>query len=227
MDGLIANGGLVVSCTGNDDNPLYGPDFVRSMALAARDGGARAIRASGPDNVRAAKSAELPVIGLNKMVDQRFPVYITPDVETAAAIVQAGADIVCVDCTPRPRRGQPVAETVNRIRGELWVPVMAAVATLEEGIAAAEEMGADYVATTLSGYTSYTEPTPGPPDLKLVEDLARRLKVPVIAEGRYGTPDLARRALDAGAVAVIVGTMITDPSEITRTFISGMRRGGW
>lgn len=197
------------------------------MALAAREGGARALRANGPADVAAVKAAGLPVIGVNKQLDPNYPVYITPDLEAAIPLAQAGADVIAVDCTPRPRKGPKVAETVKAIREQLWVPVMADISTLDEGIAAAEEMGVDFVATTLSGYTSYTEPKPALPDLKLVEDLARRLKVPVIAEGRYNSPDLARRALDAGAYAVTVGTMITDPVEITRVYVAGLRRGGW
>ncbi|MNT80920.1 putative N-acetylmannosamine-6-phosphate 2-epimerase [compost metagenome] len=54
----------------------------------------------------------------------------------------------------------------------------------------------------------------------LLEALASRLATPVIAEGRYNTPDLVRRAFDAGAHAVVVGTMITNPREITRNFVA-------
>jgi N-acylglucosamine-6-phosphate 2-epimerase/N-acetylmuramic acid 6-phosphate etherase len=42
--------------------------------------------------------------------------------------------------------------------------------------------------------------------------------VPVVAEGRFNTPELARAAIDAGAHAVVVGTMITNPREITKAF---------
>jgi N-acylglucosamine-6-phosphate 2-epimerase/N-acetylmuramic acid 6-phosphate etherase len=225
IDGLIAKGCLIVSCPAADDNPLHG--FVGALAQAARDGGARALRASGPDDVAAAKAAGLPVIGGNRIFDQAYQVEITPDFDAAAAVARAGADDVAIDCTPRPRRGPRVAETVRRIRDELWVPVLADISTLEEGVAAAEEMGAEFVGTSLSGYTSYTEPKPALPDLKLIEELARRLKVPIIAGGRFNTPDLARRGLDAGAHAVVVGTMIANPREIARTFVTEMRHGGW
>ena len=55
----------------------------------------------------------------------------------------------------------------------------------------------------------------------LLEALASRLSVPVVAEGRYNTPDLVRQAFNAGAHAVVVGTMITNPREITRRFVEG------
>jgi N-acylglucosamine-6-phosphate 2-epimerase/N-acetylmuramic acid 6-phosphate etherase len=85
-------------------------------------------------------------------------------------------------------------------------------------------MGASYVSTTLSGYTEYTEPKPAEPDFALVEALSSRLSVPIIAEGRFNTPALARAAIDAGAHAVVVGTMITNPREITRGFAAALAR---
>jgi putative N-acetylmannosamine-6-phosphate epimerase len=43
--------------------------------------------------------------------------------------------------------------------------------------------------------------------------------VPIIAEGRFDTPDLVAEAFRRGAHAVVVGTAITNPREITRKFI--------
>ena len=52
MSPKLERGSLIVSCQARADNPLHGPVFMGAMALAARDGGARAIRANGPDGVR-------------------------------------------------------------------------------------------------------------------------------------------------------------------------------
>ena len=95
--------GLVVSCQARADNPLHGPQFMGAMALAARDGGAVAIRANGPADIAAVKASGLPVIGIHKVFSDAFPVYITPDFAAAEAIVAAGAAIVALDCTERPR----------------------------------------------------------------------------------------------------------------------------
>lgn len=214
----LPKGRLIVSCQARADNPLHGPVFMAAMALAARDGGAAAIRANGPDDIAAVKPAGLPVIGILKRFDERFPVYITPDFAAARAIAEAGADVIALDATPRPRDGEPPAALIRRIRDELHREVFADISTLEEGLAAAG-MGATYVATTLSGYTEATQPKPATPDLRLVEALAGRLDIPVIAEGRYDTPALVRQAFDAGAHAVVVGTQITNPREITRRFV--------
>ncbi|KQX43072.1 N-acetylmannosamine-6-phosphate 2-epimerase [Devosia sp. Root436] len=210
--------GLIVSCQARADNPLHGPQFMGAMALAARDGGAVAIRANGPEDIVAVRAAGLPVIGIHKVFSDRYPVYITPHFAAAAAIVAAGATIVALDCTNRPRDGEAPAVLVRRIREELGAEVFADISTVDEGLAAAD-LGATYVATTLSGYTEATQPKPAEPDLALLETLAARLSVPVVAEGRYNTPALVRRGFEAGAHAVVVGTMITNPREITRLFV--------
>ncbi|MBV9081304.1 MAG: ROK family protein [Acidobacteriaceae bacterium] len=46
--------------------------------------------------------------------------------------------------------------------------------------------------------------------------------MPVIAEGRIDTPDLARAALRAGAFAIVVGSAITRPHIITRQFAEAL-----
>lgn len=188
-----------------------------AMALAARDGGAIAIRANGPDDIRAVTKAGLPVIGIHKVFSPTHPVYITPSIAAVEAIVAAGAQVVALDCTQRPRDGEP-PETLMRRARDLGAEVFADIATRDEGLAAAD-FGATYVATTLSGYTEATEPKPAEPDLILLESLATRLAIPVVAEGRYNTPALVRRAFACGAHAVVVGTMITNPREITRMFV--------
>ena len=213
----LERGSLIVSCQARADNPLHGPQFMGAMALAARDGGAKAIRANGPEDVRAVKAAGLPVIGIHKVFSDNVPVYITPTMAAADALAEAGADIIALDCTPRPRHGDTPAAIIAHIRDQLGLESFADISTLAEGIAAAG-MGATYVSTTLSGYTEYTEPKPDGPDFALIRALAERIDTPVIAEGRFNTPELARAAIEAGAYAVVVGTMITNPREITKGF---------
>ncbi|WP_417579482.1 N-acetylmannosamine-6-phosphate 2-epimerase [Pelagibacterium sp.] len=210
--------GLVVSCQARADNPLHGAQFMGPMALAARDGGAIAIRANGPDDIAAVKTAGLPVIGIHKVFSESHPVYITPSIAAAEAIIAAGAEIVALDCTERPRDGEHPREIVRRIREELGAEVFADVSNFEEGLAAAD-WGAHYVATTLSGYTQASQPRPEAPDMALLERLAAQLTVPIVAEGRYNTPELVQQAFSVGAHAVVVGTMITNPREITRLFV--------
>jgi N-acylglucosamine-6-phosphate 2-epimerase len=211
-------GRLIVSCQARAGNPLYGPVHMSAMALAAEQGGAAALRIQGEDDIRAVKErCSLPVIGIRKVFDAG-PVYITPTFADAASIVEAGADIVALDATFRPRRGpDSAAELIRQIRGELGVPVMADVDSLASGQAAAAA-GAELIATTLAGYTSEA-PTPPAPDFALLEQLAAALDVPVVAEGRFWEPGQVQDAFLLGAGAVVIGTAVTNPMRITERFV--------
>lgn len=212
-------GALVVSAQARADNPLYGPVFMAAMARAAVEGGAKAIRANGAADVAAIKAAvEVPVIGIAKRFDEGFPVYITPDFASARTVAEAGADIVALDATQRPRRGEPAEELIRLIKSVLKRPVFADIATRDEAERAVAA-GADFIATTLSGYTNETRAKAGSgPDFALIEYLVKQLPVPIVAEGRFWNPDEVRKAFDLGAHAVVIGTAITNPREITRRF---------
>ena len=215
-------GGLIVSCQARAGHPLHDTHVIVALARAAAAGGAAGLRINGQDDIRAVRTAvRVPIIGIRKVWTQELPVYITPTFADAEAVAAAGADIVALDGTARPRAGgAKIEELIPRIRQELSLPVMADVSTFEEGVRAAE-LGADVVATTLSGYTAGTPPED--PDLDLVRRLARALTVPVVAEGRYRTPDQVRKALDAGAFAVVVGRAITDALSITQSFVTSAK----
>lgn len=215
-------GGLIVSCQALPGEPLHGSEIMARMALAAQMGGAIGIRANSPEDIAAIRSTvDLPIIGIHKVNEPGFDVYITPRSAHARAVVQAGAHIVAVDATARPHpEAEDGAAYVRLLKAVLPCPIMADVSTLEEGIAAAEA-GADLVSTTLSGYTPYSRQLEGP-DLELVRELAASLSVPVIAEGRIHYPEQAKAALEAGAFAVVVGGAITRPQEITARFVRAL-----
>lgn len=213
--------GLIVSCQAEEGSPFFQPESMARFARAAEMGGAVGIRAKWRDIPAVRQSCSLPILGIDKVYLEGFEVYITPRFEDAQRIAEAGAAIIALDCTPRPRPGGvTMEELVGRIKGELKLPVMADIATLEEALAA-ERAGADIVATTLSGYTSYSKRGEGP-DWQLLEAVVRGVKVPVIAEGGIATPAEARCALDVGSWAVVVGSAITRPTDITARFVKAM-----
>ncbi|MBK8021026.1 MAG: putative N-acetylmannosamine-6-phosphate 2-epimerase [Chloroflexi bacterium] len=217
-------GGLIVSCQAGSGDGLYGPKAMADMALAAQIGGAVGLRANGVEDIAAIRQAtSLPIIGIDKQDLPGLGIRITPSLAAARAVVEAGATIVAVDATRRgAEEGRlPAAELIRQIRETLGVPVMADIATYEEGIAAAEA-GADIVATTLSGYTAYSPPQIEP-DFELLARLAAALSVPVIAEGRIASPEHARRVLELGGFAVVSGSMITKPRWITEQYAGALR----
>ena len=215
-------GKLIVSCQALEDEPLHGAGIMVKMALAAKIGGAAAIRANGPADIRAIKAAvDLPLIGLYKRGDSG--VYITPTFEAAAAIAEAGADVIALDCTNRRRPdGASIGELLARIQRELALPIFADVSTLAEAQAAVKA-GAAMAAPTLSGYTE-NSPAPDGPDFELLAKMIEALPIPVIAEGRIETPAQARRALEMGAWAVVVGSAITRPRTITARFARALEQ---
>jgi N-acylglucosamine-6-phosphate 2-epimerase len=214
-------GRLVVSCQAPPGDPLYGPETMAAMAAAVLVGGAAGIRANGlADVMRIRTVSDRPLIGLWK--DGTEGVYITPTLDHALAVADAGADIVALDGTARPRPdARTLEETITALRARTAAAVLADVSTLEEGISAARA-GAHAVSTTLAGYTPDSRRIAGP-DLELVAELAAAVAVPVFAEGRIGTPAQARQAIDAGAWAAVVGTAITAPAWITARFARSLR----
>jgi len=163
---ILEPGCLVVSCQAGPGNPFNAPEPMALMARAAIAGGARAIRANGVADVAAIRAVtNLPIIGLDKLGDPAG-IFITPTYESADGIVRAGADVIALDGTLRPRPdGHSLDRQIKRIHDELGVPVLADCDNLEAGLAA-RAAGADLVATTLSGYTG--DLVPDEPDLDLV-----------------------------------------------------------
>lgn len=220
--------GLIVSCQAPSGHPLHSPEHMAAMAAAAAAGGACGIRANGPDDIRAiVRRTSLPVIGIFKEVQADGSTLITPDLPAARAVVDAGASVVALSCNIAQRPDEEALGTlIRQIREELGAPVMADCATVADGIRAAR-LGADLIATTLSGYTPDSVAQEGP-DLELVSALVEAQPRPVVAEGRIWTPADAQAALAAGAFAVVVGTAITNPLVLTERFAAAMRgaRGG-
>jgi N-acylglucosamine-6-phosphate 2-epimerase len=214
--------GLIVSCQARADNPLHGPAFMVAMARSAQGGGAVGIRAEGLADVAAIRVAvPLPLIGLIKRDGRADGVYITPEVEDVTALAGAGAQWVALDATP----ARPEAELRELIGAAhaAGVGVLADLATREDAVRAAA-CGVDALATTLHGYTPGTQAEHrGGPNLQLLAQLAAQFPaLPVVAEGRFSTPQHVAAAFGAGAHAVVVGTAITNPREITRTFAAAV-----
>lgn len=216
--------GLIVSCQAGAGSPLSKPDIIAAFALVAEQNGAVGVRIDSPGNIKAVKKAvSLPVIGIYKIVDSESEVYITPTFDSAKRIADAGADLIAIDATLRSRPGgEKLAEIVQKIRTELGLPVMADLATFDEGLNA-QRIGIDLFGTTLSGYTSETQATDGP-DLELTQRLSSELSVPVICEGRLRKPSDVTRAFEAGAFAVVVGNAITGTDWLVNEFVRATSR---
>jgi N-acylglucosamine-6-phosphate 2-epimerase len=212
-------GGLVVSCQAPEGSPLRDPAILARIAMAAEDAGARAIRTEGIETVRAVKAAvSVPVIGLVKRTTNS-PIYITPGVEDVRQLAEAGADIIALDATIRTREGgeEPEEFLHQAMEAAPHVLLMADIDDLASGLLAAQS-GAHIVGTTLSGYTG--DHIPANPDLELVSALAAAIDRPIIAEGRYTNAAQVKEAISRGALAVCIGTALTDPWTLTKRLVA-------
>ncbi len=226
----ILKKGLIVSSQALDGNPLKHPDYLSIMALAAERGGAVAIRANGYDNIIAMKSrVSVPVIGLNKFQDKAGTTIITPSFASAKEIAEAGADVIALDATFRKSEiKEDVKTLIARIHAELHLPVLADISTAEEAIYA-EQLGADYISTTLAGYTKdkpYAPEEKYLPDFEVIEKILNSgVKIPVIAEGRFWSPSDLAQAMQMGCHAIVIGKAITNPMAITEYFCKAVETG--
>lgn len=216
-------GALIASCQAYPGEPLRHPETMAQMARACELGGAAAIRCQGLADIAAIKGrVEVPVIGLWK--EGHEGVYITPTLRHARACVAAGADVVAIDATDRPRPdGRTFEETVAALRATEDTLIMADCATIEDirrGVAA----GCDLVSTTLSHGVAAIDCTMADgPDLPLLRQAVEEFPgFPVVCEGRVHSPADAQAAIEAGAWAVVVGTAITHPTSITSWFAKAL-----
>jgi N-acylglucosamine-6-phosphate 2-epimerase len=214
----LLQGGLIVSCQAPKDSPMHDPHVIAAMALTAQKRGAVAVRIESPAHIEAVRRlVSIPIIGLWKRTDPASSVYITPTFEDAQAVVEAGADIVALDATERPRvDGVTIQELLPKIRKKLAVPVMADIASVEEGKLSAN-LGAELIGTTLYGYTETTQNF-APPGFDLLHTLATQLSVPIVCEGGIATPEDVAKAYQLGAFSVVVGTAITGIDVRVATF---------
>lgn len=220
-------GKLIVSCQARVGWPMYGAEIMAAFAVAACQGGAAGIRATGVDNISKIKEkVSLPIIGINKQFRDDYEVYITPTYESAREILETGIEIVAIDATPRKRPGgETVEEILCQIRKNYpEVLVMGEISTISEAKAIVP-MGFDLISTTLSGYTKESVGVKSV-NLELIRKICEITDIPVIAEGKIAREEEAVMALDAGAHAVVVGTSITRPEIITERYVGALSQYG-
>lgn len=191
------------------------------MALAAKEGGACAIRAQGmADIIEIKEVTGLPVFGIVKRDYEGSDIYITPTAKEVRELLAVGVEVIGLDMTARRRpHGEKMANLIA-LAHEGGAAVLADISTYEGGMAAVR-LGADAVSTTLSGYTLYSPQLAGP-DVALVRRLAADIPVPLFAEGRIHTAEGLRAIMAAGSYAPVIGSVITRPQLITAHFVRAL-----
>ncbi|MGM3307193.1 N-acetylmannosamine-6-phosphate 2-epimerase [Anabaena sp. WFMT] len=224
MNNLIAtlNKSLIVSCQAPTDSPLHDAYIIAAMAQAAVNNGAIGVRIDTPNHIKSVREkVQVPIIGLWKQIITGSDVYITPQFHHAVAVAEAGADIIAIDATTRNRPDdEKLIDIIKRIHQELGKPVMADVDTFAAAKLAVDA-GADIVGTTLFGYTAETK-TFAPPGWELLTQIVENLDTFIICEGGISSPEMAKKALDLGANAVVVGGAITGIDLLVKAYKSAL-----
>ena len=223
----IKKGQLIVSCQALPNEPLHSSYIMGRMAVAAKEGGACGIRANTVEDIaEIQKNVDLPVIGIIKRVYGDNPVFITPTMKEIDELMEVKPEVIALDATNRTRPdGKNLEDFVKEIRKKYpEQKLMADCSTLEE-MKEADHLGFDYIGTTLIGYTEESKGLEVQAnDFEIIRSFLAQSNRPVIAEGNIDTPEKARRVLDLGCYAVVVGSIITRPQLITKRFVDGINQ---
>lgn len=220
-------GKLIVSCQALPHEPLHSSFIMGRMALAAKEGGAMGIRANTKEDIKEIQSqVDLPIIGIVKRDYEDSEVYITPTMKEIEELMEVKPEIIAIDATTAKRPGgksldEFFREVKERYPEQLF---MADCSTVEEALHA-DALGFDFIGTTMVGYTPQSKGDRiEENDFEILRTIVAEVKHKVIAEGNINTPQKARRVLELGAYSVVVGSIITRPQLITKSFVEEMER---
>ncbi len=219
-------GKLIVSCQALPHEPLHSSFIMGRMAKAAQEGGACGIRANTKEDIEEIKcQVDLPVIGIVKRDYEDSDVYITPTIREIDELMEVKPEIIAVDATVSIRPGGQTLDSFFKEIKEKYpgLLLMADCSTVEEALYA-DDLGFDFIGTTLVGYTAQSEGLKiEENDFEIIRKIVGRAKHPVIAEGNINTPEKARRVIELGAFSVVVGSIITRPQLITKNFAEALQ----
>ena len=214
-------GKLIVSCQALPQEPLHSSFIMGRMARAAKEGGAAGIRANTKEDIKELQEVTgLPVIGIVKRDYPDSAVYITPTMKEIEELMEVKPEIIAIDATVALRPGNvTLADFFHQIKEKYpEQKLMADCSTIEEAFFA-DELGFDFIGTTMVGYTPQSRGMKiEANDFEILRTILKKVKHPVIAEGNVNSPEKAKRVIELGSYAVVVGSSITRPQLITKGY---------
>ena len=152
-------GKLIVSCQALPDEPLHSSFIMGRMALAAKQGGASGIRANTKEDIKEIQSqVDLPIIGIVKRDYDDSDIYITPTMKEIEELMEVKPEIIAMDATISKRPGgKTLDEFFKEVKAKYPDQLfMADCSTVEEALHA-DELGFDFIGTTMVGYTEQSK----------------------------------------------------------------------
>ena len=221
------HGQLIVSCQALPHEPLHSDYIMARMAVAAKEGGAQGIRANSVVDIKAIKEAvDLPVIGIIKRDYNDSDVFITATMKEVDELMTVQPEIIALDATSSTRpNGQSLDEFYKEIREKYPNQLLMADCSTVEEMIHADELGFDFIGSTLVGYTKQSKGDKiEANDFEILRTVLKQIKHPLIAEGNIDTPEKVKRVLELGAYSVVVGSAITRPQLITKKFVDAIHQ---
>ena len=217
---------LIVSCQALPEEPLHSSFIMGRMALAAKEGGAAGIRANTKEDIaEIRKNVDLPIIGIVKRDYPDCKVYITPTMKEIDELMEVKPEIIAIDATKDLRpNGVALDEFYAQIREKYPNQLLMADCSTYEEAKHADELGFDFIGTTLVGYTEQSKDMKiEQNDFELIKKIVKNVKHNVIAEGNINTPEKVKRVMQLGVFSIVVGSAITRPQLITKTFVDVLK----
>lgn len=217
---------LIVSCQALPEEPLHSSFIMGRMALAAKEGGAAGIRANTKEDIaEIRKNVDLPIIGIVKRDYPDCKVYITPTMKEIDELMEVKPEIIAIDATKDLRpNGVALDEFYAQIRKKYPNQLLMADCSTYEEAKHADELGFDFIGTTLVGYTEQSKDMKiEQNDFELIKKIVKNVKHNVIAEGNINTPEKVKRVMQLGVFSIVVGSAITRPQLITKTFVDVLK----
>ena len=124
-------------------------------------------------------------------------------------LMEVQPEIIALDATKNLRpNGVTLDEFYAQIREKYPdQPLMADCSTYEEAIHA-DELGFDFIGTTLVGYTDQSKDMKiEQNDFELIKEIVKKVK----------------RVMQLGVFSIVVGSAITRPQLITKTFVDALK----
>lgn len=214
-------GALVVSCQALSHEPLHSSFIMGRMARAAEEGGACGIRANTVEDIIEIKeNTSLPIIGIIKKDYEDSSVYITPTMDEVDKLVDAGVEIIAMHATEELRpSGEDLETFFAKVKRKYPEQLFMADCSTVEEVIKADELGFDFLGTTLVGYTNHSKDLKiEENDFAIIREILSKTKKPVIAEGNIDSPEKAKRVMELGCYSVVVGSSITRPQIITKKY---------
>ncbi len=159
-------------------------------------------------------------VGLIKRSYPNSEVYITPTKKEVDELLKLKVECIALDATTRLRPKQGLQTIINYIRTISPETIIMGDCATYEDVLCCNQLGLDLIGTTLRGYTVESRGMNNLQDnYAFIQWCVANSTCPVIAEGGIWEPSQVKEIMQLGVKAVVVGSAITRPKEITKRFM--------